>query len=316
MKKVCTKCKKEKTGDNYIDTNNIFFVDKKFPICLGCLNTLFNERVPENKQWETFNKFCQTADIYFDPHLYQNLREVDKDNALVIYVKKSPQYANVDWEELNRAYIKLKTLGEIHQVHPTLQEGEEQRLIDAWGEEYLVEDCLKLEKMLKSWRQTQSISNHNQLEDTKRLCKIALQMDNKVRAGEDIDKILKTYVALKDSLGFSAKSKGNSENIETVGELFYFLEKSGWLNKFYQGEENDEIDKTILESQAWTKRLVLENSEIGDQLENTLNQVAKLLEKTNKYEELPTDEEVNLAIEQEDEDLVNFFNEDEVEKND
>jgi hypothetical protein len=309
MKKKCTYCKKEKTLDVFIDTENIFFVDKKFPICLECLNDFFTQKVPSGKEWDTFNKFCQTIDIYFDPQLYQELRDIDPENALILYMKKAPKADTVDWNTLNRAYLKLVTLGEIHQVHPVLEDGELLRLKDAWGEEYLQEECLELEKMLKSWRQTQAISNHNQLEDTKRLCKIALQMDKKVRAGEDIDKVLKTYVALKDSLGFSNKSKGNSDSIETVGEMFSYLEKSGWLNTYYQGEENDELDKTILEMQAWTKRVVIDNSEIGDQLEATLKQVVTLLNKSNKYEELPSDEDIDEAMEQEDNELVNFFNE-------
>jgi len=64
--------------------------------------------------------------------------------------------------------------------------------------------------------------------------------------------------------------------------------------------------------QAWTKRVVIDNSEIGDQLEATLKQVVTLLNKSNKYEELPSDEDIDEAMEQEDKELVNFFNEGEI----
>jgi len=66
---------------------------------------------------------------------------------------------------------------------------------------------------------TQNISGALQMDQALKLCKISLQLDSKIRAGDDIDKIVSSYDKLVKTAEFTPKNVKNASDFDSVGEL-------------------------------------------------------------------------------------------------
>ncbi|MBR5939479.1 hypothetical protein IKZ77_02935 [Candidatus Saccharibacteria bacterium] len=74
---------------------------------------------------------------------------------------------------------------------------------------------------------------------------ISLELESRIRAGVDFDKLLSSYDKLVKVAEFTPKNVKNANDFDSVGELIKWLEKRGWVNKFYDGVTRDVIDETI-----------------------------------------------------------------------
>jgi hypothetical protein len=74
---------------------------------------------------------------------------------------------------------------------------------------------------------------------------ISLELESRIRAGADFDKLLSSYDKLVKVAEFTPKNAKNANDFDSVGELIKWLEKRGWKNKFYDGVTRDVIDETI-----------------------------------------------------------------------
>jgi hypothetical protein len=74
---------------------------------------------------------------------------------------------------------------------------------------------------------------------------ISLELESRIRAGVDFDKLLSSYDKLVKVAEFTPKNVKNANDFDSVGELIKWLEKRGWKNKFYDGVTRDVIDETI-----------------------------------------------------------------------
>lgn len=88
-----------------------------------------------------------------------------------------------------------------------------------------------------------------------KLCKISLTIDSRIREGGDIDKLLGSYEKLVKIGDFTPRNVKNAEDFDSVGELFSYLEKTGFVNKFYDGVNRDIVDITMNDIQNFCQRL-------------------------------------------------------------
>ena len=104
---------------------------------------------------------------------------------------------------------------------------------------------------------TQNVSGALQVDQALKLCKMSYEIDSRIRSGEDFDKILASYDKLVRIADFTPKNAKNANDFDSVGELYRWLEKRGWKNKYYDGATRDVVDETIKNIQAWNQRLYL-----------------------------------------------------------
>ena len=79
----------------------------------------------------------------------------------------------------------------------------------------------------------------------------------------------------------------NTDDITTVAELYDYMEKSGFVFKFYDGFDRDEVDRASKDIQDTNRRLILESTG----LQSLLEEMAKTRMRT--VEEEATNEIVN-----------------------
>ena len=149
------------------------------------------------------------------------------------------------------------------------------------------------------------------------MCRISCEIDSRIREGADFDKLLTSYDKLVKTAEFTPKNVKNATGFDSVGELFHWLEKRGWKNKFYDNVTRDIVDETMKNVQNFTQRLYTNETGISEEIDRRVAalQSAKELEDyydTNKqydldeydnagYEELMKSEEFNPNIGDEDE---------------
>jgi hypothetical protein len=72
----------------------------------------------------------------------------------------------------------------------------------------------------------------------------------------------------------------NASDFSSVGEIFLFLEKGGWINKFYDGAERDIIDNSMKNIQLYNRNLYINENGISEEINRKIEalQVAQQLE--------------------------------------
>ena len=75
---------------------------------------------------------------------------------------------------------------------------------------------------------------------------------------------------------FPPKSSQSASSFESMGELVAFLEKTGFINKFYDGEQRDIVDKTIKSQQIFLRRIVSGESNLSERIEQRLQRMQLL----------------------------------------
>lgn len=242
------------------------------PICNHCVRDYLKEH---NFSWEIADKLCQALDIPWIPNEFQRLREISGDDVMESYVKvfDNEQYESLDWVYYFNLYKKLEEENELKKELPLLSQEEEMALKQKWGYHYNMEQLTYLEQLYEGIRRTQNLSGALQVDQAIKICKISEIIDSRIRAGEDFDKLQRTYESLLKSADFTPKNVRDAGDFESVGELIHWLEKRGFVNPVYDGVTRDIVDETIKNIQSWNRRLYTNESGIGDQIEARLAQL-------------------------------------------
>ena len=71
-------------------------------------------------------------------------------------------------------------------------------------------------------------------------------MDSRIRSGDkDVDKFMSSYDKLVKIAEFTPKNAKNAADFDSMAELVFWLEKRGFVNKYYDGTTRDIIDETL-----------------------------------------------------------------------
>jgi hypothetical protein len=89
--------------------------------------------------------------------------------------------------------------------------------------------------------------------------------DKQIRAGTDFKDALKSYNDLIKSAEFGPKNAKNAGDFDSVGELALYLVKKGYMPKFYDNANRDEVDVTMKNTQLYLRNLVLGEPTLQDQ---------------------------------------------------
>ena len=76
----------------------------------------------------------------------------------------------------------------------------------------------------------------------------------------------------------------NASDFDSTGELWRWLEKRGWKNKFYDNVTRDIVDETIKNIQAYNQRLYTNESGIGDEISRRIDALKHAAEQESYYD--------------------------------
>ena len=315
--KKCNRCGGSFGPENFSPSRSIFCKDGYLPICNTCLNNFLKEN---DFNWRDVDKICQYADIPFIPKEWERLREMtDEDSLFSTYatIFQGEEYEGLGWDSYYEQFKNLKEVGLIEDELPKLRDEKFKKLREKWGGNYDDEDLVYLEGLYTGLLATQNVNGALQVDQAKKICKISFEIDSRIREGDDFDKLLTSYDKLVKTAEFTPKNVKNATDFDSVGELFRWLEKRGWKNKFYDNVTRDIVDETMKNVQNFTQRLYTNETGISEEIDRRVAalQSAKELEDyydTNKeydldeydnagYEELMKSEEFNPNIGDEDE---------------
>ena len=165
---------------------------------------------------------------------------------------------------------------------PELRQAKILTLQEKWGP-YCEEDLAYLELLLIGIIKSQDVNGAKSMDEAKKLCKISLLIEQRIRAGEDFDKLLGSYEKLTKIADFTPKNARNINDFDSVGELFSWLEKRGWINPFYTGVTQDIVDDTMKNMQTYTRNLYINETSISEEIDRRLAALQAVHNLENKY---------------------------------
>lgn len=282
--KQCNRCGGTFAPSNFAPTKSIFYPDGALPICNDCIELYL---VEVDFDWGEVNKLCQYADIPFVPREWERLHEMNGDKTFPIYAEVFAQseYEDLGWSDYFEAYKTLKASGELDDELPGIADQKRRKLQERWGANYDDEALRYLENLYNGLMTTQNVNGALQIDQALKICKMSYEIDCRIRESSDFDKILASYDRLVKAAEFTPKNVKNINDFDSVGELIKWLEKRGWKNQFYDNVPRDIVDETMKNFQAFNQRLYTNESGIGEQITERINNLknAQLIEQESYY---------------------------------
>ena len=143
-----------------------------------------------------------------------------------------------------------------------------------WGKTYRPEEWVKLEQLYNEMMESYDIQTAGHIDTLKLVCKASLKSNQLLDIGdiEGAQKAVKMYDALMKSGKFTAAQNKaeKGEYVDSVGELVMLCETDGFIPRYYVGEPNDKVDQTINDMKRYTKTLIMEETNLGNLIEEAI----------------------------------------------
>lgn len=276
-------------------------------ICFECIKS---NLVHTNLEHADF--FCRTYNLPFNPQLwielvktydtdvykeYSAIQFNDTNNQPNLYYSASTKDI---WTRANREWEKCRSFAQILARIEPIKESYIERGRVKWGEQYTFEEIIKLDSVYSKTLKANNIINPIQKEAVKTLCKLQIQMDQAIR--EQDPKSIKDYASAYSTFAKQADletmiNDSKTDDITTVAELYQYMEDQGFIFKYHDGSNRDEVDQAISDIQEANRRLILESTGLEALLEEMIRK------KTEMYEEQYTKQVVEDTTLK---DLLNF----------
>lgn len=269
--KKCNRCDIVSDISDFCFTHSIFYKDNRLPICNSCINDYLRAN---DYSWDSIDKICQWADIPFIVKEWVRLEELNgKENTWPVYAQvfSDDCYTNLGWSDYFKQYQKLREVGMLEDEIPLIDEAKFNDLRRKWGANYSNEELIYLEDLYKGLKSTQNINGALQIDQAQKICKLSLEIDSRIRAGDkDVDKFLSSYDKLVKTAEFTPKNTKNAIDFDSFAEVGFWLEKRGKQNKFYDGTTRDIIDETLKNIENYNQRLYINEGGIGEEITERL----------------------------------------------
>lgn len=261
----CVYCKDMHSSDNFVQSRVWFYKDGLATVCNSCIKTRLKN---SDWSWNEIDDLCMMLNIPFIPMEWDRLFKINGDDTFPVYAKilQETPFEGLDWSQYNDAYKEIQEYNLLERELPELYEKRIKELRATWGENYDDTELEYLEGLMEGMMLTQSINGALQNDQAHKICKISLEIDNRIRGALDFDKLMGSYDKMVKTAGFTPKTLKNDNDFDSFGEVFAWLEKRGWENKYYDGASRDVVDEVIQNLQAFNQRLYVNESGIGDEI--------------------------------------------------
>lgn len=283
--KTCTNCGQAQELVNFARTHSIFYRDGHLPLCNRCITKWLQE---QEWNWRAVDKICQWADIPFIPKEWERIKEMNFETTIwraYSQVFANEEYRSLGWDSYFEQFKKLKEAGVIEDELPEIREEKFNTLRRKWGANYDDDELLYLEDLYYGLTISQNVNGALQIDQAKKICKLSLEIDMRIRAGDkDVEKFMSSYDKLVKSAEFTPKNTKNAADFDSIAELAFWLEKRGFVNKFYDGTTRDIIDETLKNIQNYNQRLYINEGSIGEEITERLQALKSTQEKESYYD--------------------------------
>jgi hypothetical protein len=312
VSKSCKKCGEYYRQDMYYPSNSFFFPDGYCDICKDCLDTYLGD----GRDLEKFDKVCQYLDVPFDLNEWMNIVDHNPAGYLNLYMRSNWSKAyetGADWKKTEEEWRRIIKENKEKEKLDVFNQEEMQRLIAKWGNGFSKQQMIKFEQMYEDIERTQSITTAIQRDNAKKMCMLSYKIEEAIwnedengrGNGTEVKSLIGAYDQLAKSADFTPKAAKNIGDFESVGELCAFLEKRGFKNDFYDWKPKDEVDKVMANLQKYTRRVILGETNIADELNSKLDQIQAM----NAIENGEMEEEENYHRVPIEDDLADEYNE-------
>ena len=260
----CLKCRQEKPIYEFQYTPSSFFPSHRSQICTSCLELM----VHQDNMGEV-DRLCRWLDVPFDLDKWTQLYAIHKDHTLTAYFNTllDEHYQSLQWADENERWRLAREEGTIDEDIAALSEAKLRKLKRTWSNSYSAEDLLFLEDYYNQILATQNVSTPILQHYARDLCEIELRIKKGLRDGADIKKDMDARDNIIKIAKFEASNAKNAADFESVGELMVYYGKKGWHPKWHS-EPKDDVDFCMQNIQNYLKRLVVNEGNFAEQVED------------------------------------------------
>jgi hypothetical protein len=307
--KTCRKCEEFFKQDMFLPTRSFFFPDGYLDICNNCLSKYLGACDDLHKA----DKFCQYGDFPFDPSEWINLQRTEQYGTFKKYCERlwAREYETINWKDTQEKWQAIMKEDNSDEKIGLFNAQHVNDLRKKWGEEFTDEQVLRFEQLYNDIEKTQSIVTAIQKDNARKMCMLSYRIEKALwdedKNGSDVKSLISAYDQLAKAADFTPKTAKNVGDFESIGELCAFLEKKGQKFEFYDWKPKDDIDKVMQDLQNYTRRIVIGETNIAEELNDKLDMVQRMnnIENDGLYND---DEDLfsSVAI---DDDLADEYNE-------
>ena len=160
-----------------------------------------------------------------------------------------------------------------------LTEEDKKYLTLKWGKAYRPYEWVQLEKLYQEMMAAFDIVTPAHEDYLKLICKTSLKCHQLVDLGdiEGFQKMSKVYDTLMKSAKFTAaQNKAESgEFVSAIDEFILLCEREDFIPRFYTAEPKDRVDETLADLRGYTHKLVTEEMNLGNLIENAVRTMAR-----------------------------------------
>lgn len=160
-----------------------------------------------------------------------------------------------------------------------LTEEDKKYLTLKWGKAYRPYEWVQLEKLYQEMMAAFDIVTPAHEDYLKLICKTSLKCHQLVDLGdiEGFQKMSKVYDTLMKSAKFTAaQNKAESgEFVSAIDEFILLCEREDFIPRFYTAEPKDRVDETLADLRSYTHKLVTEEMNLGNLIENAVRTMAR-----------------------------------------
>lgn len=260
----CVKCKREQPQELFQDTPSKFFPGGKCYFCTPCLETM----VKQDNLGEV-DRLMRWLDLPFDLNKWTQLYEQHKDHTLTAYFNLlyDEHYEPLRWADENERWRQARQEGTIDDEIQALGDAKLKKLRKVWSGTYKPEELLWLDNFYNQIIATQNVSTPILQEKARDFCEIQLSIKKGLRAGADVKKLMDAADNIVKTYNFTATNAKSAADFESVGELMVYYGKKGWHPNWH-AEPQDSIDFMMENIQNYLKRLVLNEGNFAEQVED------------------------------------------------
>lgn len=215
------------------------------------------------------DRLCRWLDVPFDLNKWTQLYSIHKDHTLTAYFNTllDDHYQALQWADENERWRLAREEGTIDDEIEALSEAKVRKLKRTWAATYSNEELLFLEDYYNQILATQNVSTPILQHYARDLCEIELRIKKGLREGLDIKKDMDARDNIIKIAHFEANNAKNAADFESVGELMVYYGKKGWHPKWHS-EPKDDVDFCMQNIQNYLKRLVINEGNFSEQVED------------------------------------------------
>jgi len=245
------------------------------------------------------DRLMRYLDLPFDLNKWTQLFAVHKDHTLTAYfnlLDTDQHYESLKWADENERWRLAREEQTTDEQIAALAESKRRKLQKEWAPTYSFDELLFLDNYYNQIISTQNASTPILQSRARDLCELTLRAKKGIREGIDVKKDLDAIDNIIKTCHFDASSAKNAADFESIGELMVYYGKKGWHPKWHT-EPQDSIDFMMRDIQSYLRRLVQNEGNIAEQVEDR-KQRYNLNE---RLEDLPSESDSDTTVEYEDE---------------